>query len=211
MPPTPAPPAASVRRLEDSRSFCRHLSAEPAPPPAAQPPIAQAPAGTADAAGVFVTPSSSRRPRRVYASYFGIGVARPATGRVLRRSPPVAAAPARAGLPPIQMPPAPAFPQHAAMPQMPHAGAAAPPAMPQFQPAPFAFPPAPAPPPPAPGSGTRQAATIPAADPDFECLRVAGDRADFDFRLAAQVAGLYSGLANRMISSISGFGISPGT
>ena len=145
MSPTPAPPAGSSPAAGGFTQLLRNLSAEPAPRPAGQPPIAQGPVAP-PMQPVFSAPPSGGGPGEFTRVISG------SAWRDLQPqgAPPVApaaAAPARAGLPPMQMPQAAAFPQAPSMPQMPHSGAPAQPAMQQFQAAPFAFPPAPAPPP----------------------------------------------------------------
>jgi hypothetical protein len=151
MPPAPAPPAASPPAAGGFTQLLQTLSAEPAPRPVGQPPLAQPPA-VSPMQPVFSSPPPGGGPGEFTRVISGSAF-REMQGQSAAPVPPAAPAPARAGLPPMQMPQAPVYPQPPAYPQtpqMPHAGAAAPPAMPQFQPAPFAFPPAPAPPAPPP-------------------------------------------------------------
>jgi len=142
----PAPPAASNPAAGGFTQLLHSLSAEPVPPLTGQPPHAHPPAAPS-IKPVFSAPPPVGGPGEFTRVIHGLAL-RDLQGQGAAPVPPVAAAPARPGLPPMQMSQAPAFPQAPAMPQIPHAGAVAPPAMPQFQPAPFAFPPAPAPPPP---------------------------------------------------------------
>ncbi|MGA7316821.1 MAG: hypothetical protein WBX22_22945 [Silvibacterium sp.] len=158
MPPTPQSPAAPNPAAGGFTRLLQTLSAEPAPRQAPQPPVTQAPL-----AQPFPAPPMQQPPLAAPSAGGPGEFTRIISGSALRDLqgqgaapvPPAAAAPpGRPGLPPMQFPPPPVFPQ-AQMPQMPHA--AAPPPMPQFQPAAFPFPQPPAlPPAPAPAQSKLQ-------------------------------------------------------
>ncbi len=159
MPPTPQSPAAPSPAAGGFTRLLHTLSAEPAPRQAPQPPVPQPPL-----AQPFPAPPMQQPPLAAPSAGGPGEFTRIISGSALRDLqgqgaapvPPAAAAPpGRPGLPPMQFPPPPVFPQ-AQMPQMPHA-AAAPPPMLQFQPAAFPFPQPPAPPPaPAPAQSKLQ-------------------------------------------------------
>jgi hypothetical protein len=160
MSPPPAP-IASNPAAGGFTPLLQTLSADSTPRPAAQPP-----APTPSFAQPFSPPPVQQTPSAPpsiggpgeFTRVISGSALRDLQGQSAAPVPPAAVAPvARPGLPPTQFPPAPVFPPAPPMPQMPHAGGAAPPAMPHFQPASFPFPQPPAPPPPpAPAPGKLQ-------------------------------------------------------
>ena len=162
MPPTPQSSAAPSPAAGGFTRLLQTLSAEPAPRQASQPPVAQAPLAQPPLAQPFPSPPMQQPPLPAPSAGAPGEFTRIISGSALRDlqgqgaapvPPPAATPPGRPGLPPMQFPPPPVFPQ-AQMPQMPHA--AAPSLMPQFQPAAFPFPQPPAPPAPAPAQGKLQ-------------------------------------------------------
>ena len=215
-PPSPAAPNAGMAAgMGGFTQLLQTLSADPAARPAAQPspmPPAASPPATSSPATYPTSGAPGEFTRVIQGDQFrALHGQNAAAGQVAPGPPVLPPQPAAAPRQPLQFPSAPAFSPAPAMPQMPVRSSSSGSSSACHAAFPTACVPVPTRAGAARTASAQQAAAISAAYSGAEYLRATGNCGDPYLCFKAPLRRGYSGFANRMISSISGFGISPGT